>query len=269
MFRLIRAAMFALLTMLAALGGATVAAFAAEPASTPILIYHRFHPTRAGSTTTPTPVFAAQLAWLAKNNYHGERLHDLVTALYAGVRLDPMAVVITVDDGHRSVYTDMYPLILRYRMPVTLFVVPEMISNGSAALTWEQLAEMHEFGLVDVELHTFSHPNLLRAQARRSAANFRAFVAYQLELSRAVLSEQLGVTADLLAWPYGLYDARLEQLAADNGYIAAVGIAGRPVQAGDDLFALPRMTFGSQRYPRLAPVSAGEVRLLGRRVASP
>jgi peptidoglycan/xylan/chitin deacetylase (PgdA/CDA1 family) len=36
--------------------------------------------------------------------------------------LPTRSVVITVDDGHRSVYTHMFPLVKQYRVPVTLFV---------------------------------------------------------------------------------------------------------------------------------------------------
>jgi peptidoglycan/xylan/chitin deacetylase (PgdA/CDA1 family) len=44
-------------------------------------------------------------------------------------------VAITVDDGHLSVYTELYPLILKHRPPVTLFIYPSAISNASYALT--------------------------------------------------------------------------------------------------------------------------------------
>jgi hypothetical protein len=70
-----------------------------------------------------------------------------------------LCVAITVDDGHRSVYTDLYPRIVRLRQPVTLFIYPSAISNAPYALTWAKLSEMARSGLVDEQSHTYWHPN--------------------------------------------------------------------------------------------------------------
>lgn len=53
----------------------------------------------------------------------------------------------------------MFPLLKKYQIPATLFIYPSAISNASYALTWDQLKEMKETGLIDVQSHTFWHPN--------------------------------------------------------------------------------------------------------------
>jgi hypothetical protein len=45
-------------------------------------------------------------------------------------------------------------------IPVSLFIYPSAISNASYELTWKQLKEMHASGLVDIESHTYWHPDL-------------------------------------------------------------------------------------------------------------
>jgi len=117
-----------------------------------ILAYHRFGPTLADSMTVTNPVFQQHIDWL---NSHGYRIIPLRTLVEALPKLGDAAlghaVVITVDDGHRTVYTELFPLILKYRFPVTLFIYPSAISNASYALTWEQISEMVASGLVDVQ----------------------------------------------------------------------------------------------------------------------
>jgi peptidoglycan/xylan/chitin deacetylase (PgdA/CDA1 family) len=65
-----------------------------------------------------------------------------LTDYYLGKRQAPQphSVVITVDDGHISVYRDVFPLVRKCRIPVTLFIYPSAISNAPYAMTWVQLA---------------------------------------------------------------------------------------------------------------------------------
>ncbi len=124
-----------LLAALALLPGAARPASAQGPApGVPILVYHRFGPTVVDGMTVTTPVLEEQLAWLRDHDYRIVPLRSLVDALEdAASPLPAHAVAITTDDGHRSVHSEMLPLIRRYRFPVTLFIYPSAISNASWA----------------------------------------------------------------------------------------------------------------------------------------
>lgn len=225
-----------------ALAAFSPAAHAAQAYATPILVYHRFDPSTAGPTTVTVAAFEAQLAWLTQ---HGYRIIPLREAMAEpkGVAPGPHepAAVITVDDGHKSVYTVLFPLIRQRRIPVTLFIYPSAISNASYALTWAQLQEMQASGLVDVESHTYWHPNFRTERRRLSPADYRAFVDLQLTRSKAVLETRLGKPVDQLAWPFGIVDPDLEAAARKAGYVAAFAYAGGPARPDDDRLALPRI----------------------------
>ncbi len=187
---------FLMLTLV--LTGLLATSVSAEPGLVPVLTYHRFNAATARSATVVvTAVFEEQMAWLAANHYRVVKLRDVVDNKVA----EGPAVAITADDGFRSVYTDMFPIIRRYQMPVTLFINPPMIGGG-AYLTWAQIEEMTRSGLVDIEPHTQTHPNFLDVRAHRSPEDFRSFVAQQIGGSREALQHRLGTAADLLAWPY-------------------------------------------------------------------
>ena len=81
----------------------------------PILLYHRFGPAVADGMTVTTKVFASHLEYLAKNGCTIIPLRKLID-LYLGKvpDLPPKSVVIVADDGHKSVYTDMLPLVRKY-----------------------------------------------------------------------------------------------------------------------------------------------------------
>jgi peptidoglycan/xylan/chitin deacetylase (PgdA/CDA1 family) len=215
--------------------------FAADPSSVPILLYHRLGPASPDEMTVTTPVFEAQLKLIQERGYKVIPLAALVAALGdSAAPLPERAVVLTADDGHRTVYSDMFPLIQRLKIPVTLFIYPSAISNADYAMTWAQLAEMKASGLVDIQSHTFWHPNFNVEKKRLTPAAYEKFTQDQLLKSKAVLEQRFGEKVDLLAWPFGIRDDQLDQWAQAAGYVAAFTIERRPVTRSDKIMALPR-----------------------------
>ncbi|MFI4981948.1 MAG: polysaccharide deacetylase family protein, partial [Nevskiales bacterium] len=146
----------ALLWLLATLSLAPIATLAAQESplqvSIPILVYHRFGPTVADSMTVRTETFVAQLKYLRDNGFTVVPLRQAVDALAGkGTALPGKPVVITVDDGHRTVFSELLPLIQREKIPVTLFIYPSAISNADYAMTWQQLAQLRDTGLFDIQ----------------------------------------------------------------------------------------------------------------------
>ena len=204
-----------------------------------ILVYHRFEAEAHDSMAVTTPQFARHLQYLADHHHRVVPFRTVVTVLQRGEPLSS-GVVITVDDGHRSVYTDMLPLVRKYNIPVTLFIYPSAISNASYAMTWKQLEALKETGLFDIQSHTYWHPNFKVERRRLDAPAFDAFATSQLVKPRTVLRAKLGVEADMLAWPFGIYDDDLMRRAGAAGYVAAVTLDARPVNPADRRLALPR-----------------------------
>jgi peptidoglycan/xylan/chitin deacetylase (PgdA/CDA1 family) len=210
-------------------------------AGTPILVYHRFGPTVADSMTVRTKVFQEQLDIMREKGYTVIPLRTLVEHRLTGAPAPPdKSVVITVDDGHRTVYTELFPLIKKYKLPVTLFIYPSAISNASYAMTWEQIKEILASGLVEVQSHTYWHPNFIKEKKKLPPAEYQKLLVSQLRNSRLTLEKRLGNKVEWLAWPFGLYNKELMANAAENGYSIALSIERRHASDADDVHALPR-----------------------------
>lgn len=238
------------LSICASLGSTALA----EVVSVPVLCYHRFGPTVADSMTVTTPVFAAHLKYLHDQGYTVIPLQALVDYhLGKAPAPPPRSVVITVDDGHRSVYEEMLPLLKQYNIPVTLFIYPSAISNRHApyAMSWEQLQELVGTGLFTIQSHTYWHPNFKQERKRLSPAEFDKFVSTQLQRSKAVLEKRFGTAVDVLAWPFGIYDDDLLARAQQAGYTTAFSIDGKPTRPGDRLLALPRFLMNNTHQGHL------------------
>jgi peptidoglycan/xylan/chitin deacetylase (PgdA/CDA1 family) len=213
----------------------------------PILAYHRFGPVAVDAMTVTTATFESHLRYLRDHGYTVIPLRRLVDARLGRVAPPPAgAVVITVDDGHRSVYEAMLPLVRRYAVPVTAFIYPSAIGHADYALTWDQVRALRDSGWFEIASHTYWHPNFRTERARLAPAEYDRFVQTQLAKSRGTLEREIGGAVDLLAWPFGIYDADLAAAATRNGYVAAMALEGRATKGTDDLMALPRFLMSEQ-----------------------
>ncbi len=207
----------------------------------PILLYHRFGPAASDGMTVTTTLFESHLKSLRDNGYQVIPLRELVDYyLGKGGAPPPRSVVITVDDGHISVYSDMFPLVRRYHSPVTLFIYPSAISNASYAMTWGQLRELKETGIFDLQSHTFWHPNFKKDKKRLTPVEYENLLKTQLRKSKEKVEKELNVRVDMLAWPFGIYDDDLIHQAKEAGYVATFTMERHAASTLDKVMALPR-----------------------------
>jgi peptidoglycan/xylan/chitin deacetylase (PgdA/CDA1 family) len=218
-----------------------VSAAANRQLQIPILVYHRFAATVADSMTVTVSLFESHLKYLQDNGYQPIPLRQFVEfRLNGGAELPRRAIVITADDGHRSVFTEMLPLARKYSLPVTLFIYPSAIGNADYAMTWEQLSQLKQTSLFDMQSHSLWHPNFKEEKRRLKHNEYEKFVRTQLVKSKETLENKLQTHVDMLAWPFGIFDNELIGKARDAGYKAAFTIEGRHATPSDSIMALPR-----------------------------
>ncbi len=212
-----------------------------RPAGIPILLYHRFGPVATDPMMVTTAVLKSQLEYLSTNGYVVISLRHLVDS-YLGKKPPPppRSLVLTADDGHKSVYTEMLPLLRKYRVPATLFIYPSAISNATYAMTWRQLKELKETGLIDLQSHTFWHPNFKKDKERLNPSEYEHFVEMQLEKSKKKMELELDIKVDMLAWPFGIFDDELIDKALEAGYVATFTMERRHACTTDNIRCLPR-----------------------------
>ena len=227
--------------------------------SVPILLYHRLGPAVVDGMTIKTSVFEEHLKYLRDNGYTVIPLRQLVDwYLKKGPPPPAKSVVIVADDGHKSVYSDMFPLAKKYHVPVTLFIYPSAISNAKYAMTWDQLRELKKSGLFDFQSHTYWHPNFKKDRKKMKPAEFEKSVDMQLTKSKTRIENQLGVKVDTLAWPFGIYDDYLLKKAAAAGYVATFTIEHRHATAAENVMKLPRyLLINSDQGKAFAQIVAG------------
>lgn len=222
----------------------------------PVLLYHKVgRPPRGarvpGHYVSPG-LFRRHLAYLQRLGYESIPAETIVAAEPS---LPAKPVVITFDDGYRCIYELALPALVEYRFTATVFLVTSGIGSTNH---WEAaVGDVEEPMLGPVEIaemraarvsfgsHTLSHPHLTALSEEQ--------VRTELAGSRERLSELLGTPCRTLAYPYGDWDLRVRDLAAEVGYEVAFTTTRAAVRSGDDPLALPRINI--RRYnvtPRFA-----------------
>ncbi len=144
------------------LGVVAFAGFTDKTQRVPVLVYHDLWNNASDDQKgyTSAEGFALQMEYLHNNGYHVVSLNKLINHIQSGGDLPGKAVVITFDDGYKSNYTLAYPVLKRYNMPATIFLIagydqqfpPDEVHPR---LSWDEMREMEKSGLIDIQAHTY------------------------------------------------------------------------------------------------------------------
>jgi hypothetical protein len=107
-----------------------------------------------------------QLSFLQKNNYKTLTLPEFIAFLRGGKKLEQPSILLTFDDGHKSWYEVAYPLLKTYGFHAVGFLVPDYIRERSVPgvwLSWPEVLEMEQNGVMEFESHTTHHDQIFVA----------------------------------------------------------------------------------------------------------
>lgn len=205
----------------------------------PILSYHHFSAECSNTLCIPIDEFSKQMSFLKKEGYRPVTMEQVLKFINYQEPLPKKAVAITIDDGYRSVYELVYPIMRRHNFRATLFIYTAFIGNSPNALTWEQLRELSEAGF-EVEAHTISHTDLTRKRKGESEAAYLKRVRRELAEPRELIGKHLGREPIWLAYPYGRLNELVIAMAIEAGYRGGVTVTRRANPFFTDPFRLGR-----------------------------
>jgi peptidoglycan/xylan/chitin deacetylase (PgdA/CDA1 family) len=211
-------------------------------ASAPIVLcYHIVQSPQDPRMEVSRETFQQQMRYLALTGYSVIPLreaYEYATGKRASIPKN--AVVVTIDDGWRSTYTEVFPEMQKRNFPFTVFIYPQIIGKTALALTWKQVKEMADAG-VDIQSHSLSHPFLTRARHQTmSDAEYEAWVEKELVQSKKILEKETGRDVSFLAYPYGDYNSALTHIVARAGYDAALTCEFGRVKQGSNPLRMKR-----------------------------
>jgi len=177
----------------------------------PVLNYHQVEPKDGNPLTLWPEQFEAQMEYLAAEGYTTITIDEMMDALENGTSLPEKSVIITFDDGYADNYEYVYPILKKYGFKATIFLIYDFTNTYPNYLTWDQVAEMKDSGLIHFESHTMTHANLAELT---SVDELR----HEIADSHDLLSEKLGYDMHYIAYPGGRVNEEIERITSAAGY---------------------------------------------------
>lgn len=219
--------------------------------SLPILTFHAIEDTPSIISFAPR-VFLNGLAQLHEHGYQALDLLDAMQRLSLGDPVPAHAVVLTFDDGYKSVYDEAFPILQRYGMSATIFLtvgtdrastssrrLPTLC--GRPMLSWGEIREMARSG-IRFGAHTLTHPDLTKSTPEQIEA--------EIAESKAIIEDALGMAVPCFAYPFGRYNRHIEDMVRQHFACACTDMLGL-LGARSNPFAIDRIDAYFLRTDRL------------------
>ncbi len=159
-----------------------------KPKCVSVLMYHTVSNDERFFTVSPE-MFKKQIKFLINKKFNITFLDNF--------KLGYKNVAITFDDGYEDNYINVFPLLKKYNIKVTIFLVTDLVGEYGY-LNWEQINEMKNSGLVEFGCHTLSHSNLTKVS--------KEFLIKELVESKKIIEEKLGKKCFYFSYPKGVFN---------------------------------------------------------------
>jgi len=213
----------------------------------PILMYHRMGSIGLPSRSWLEPdLFEEGLDRLKRGGFAVLDLAALAERIRLGERMPRRAVALTFDDGWLDTYAAALPILVRFRVPATVFLVSGRIGLREY-VGWGEIREMRSCGIT-FGAHTVSHPRLTEIPPEQARG--------EIEDSKKQLEDGLGEEVPTFCYPYGFFNRGVRDMVQAAGFRAACcNTPGRGWPDGDP-FALKRVSVTYRMRGRAAWAAA-------------
>lgn len=208
----------------------------------PILMYHHIDENAANDMIVTPYMFAAQMRALYENGFTAVTLCQLVEFVDRGTPLPERPVVITFDDGYLSVYEYAFPILARYGLNATSFIIGEAVGTDTYKDTGFPTIPKFCFaqaramaGVVSIQSHSYdmhqaafleegrARENILRWPGESEAEYIEILRADHQRIVDAVYAN-VGETVFAIAFPHGIYDVLSQAVLIEMGMRVTVGV---------------------------------------------
>lgn len=212
-----------------------------------VLGYHNFSETKpVTEMLMRTSEFRRQMEYIRRAGLRVISMKEFLDWRLGSLELPARCVLITMDDGWRSVYTDAYPILREYGYPFTLFLYTKYLTGRGDSMTPAMIREMQAHGAT-IGSHSTSHlfPKSWKAAEAAGEEWNNKLMDEEIGGSFQRLSELFGPISTY-CYPGGYITRPMLDRLPGYGYVAAFGIIPGKVGCTEDVWQVHRyMIFGN------------------------
>lgn len=161
----------------------------------PVFLFHTINP----------KIFENQLQYIVTNGYTTLSIEEFVSIIKEKEKLKSKCVLLTIDDARTSFWKYGFPLLKKYNLKATLFIIPGLTIESKKRFNledvwnkdiseiqlkeidelddnicnWSEIREMYFSGLIDIESHSLFHRDVFISKEIKGFVNekssFRPF----------------------------------------------------------------------------------------------
>lgn len=207
----------------------------------PIIMYHYVeyvedeHDTMRKKLDIQPHILDKQLQILKANGYDTYFVKDVPDILNKKIYYSPKSIILTFDDGYEDFYTEVYPLLKKYRVRATVYIIHNYIGR-KGFMTKAQIQEVSNSGLVEIGSHSLNHLQLKTVS--------EAVARKEVIQSKTLLEKMFNIKIESFAYPSGSFSLQTVEIVKEAGYVVAVSTISGSYQSKDDMFYLLRLRAG-------------------------
>ena len=185
-----------------------------------VLGYHDFSETeRETAMRIRTSKFRKQMEAIRQLGLPVIPMADFIAWKEGTKEIPSKAVVITIDDGWISTYTQAYPILKEFGYPFTIYLYKNYVDGGGKALTTAMIKEMMKHGAT-IGSHSVTHPfpQAVKAKRKRGPQTYDKFLNTEMGESKRFLEGKFGDSVLTYAYPGGFFTEEMLTKAIELGY---------------------------------------------------
>lgn len=157
-------------------------------------------------------VFASEMRFIRYHGFHTVTMLQLADHIRYGTPLPRHPVALTFDDGYRDHFTSALPILRRYGLKATFFIVSGFVGTPRY-MNWAQIRTLDRDGM-EIGVHTIHHLDLTTLTASQ--------LWQEVYQSKRQIEKHIGRPAVVFAYPSGAFDSLVLDDVRRTGYLAAV-----------------------------------------------
>ncbi len=207
-----------------------------------VLGYHDFSETaKETAMRIHTSKFRKQMETIRQLGIPVISLQDFLAWKRGEKSIPEKSILLTFDDGWKSVYTDAFPILKEFGYPFTLYLYKEYIDSGGRSLSSPMVQEMIKSGAT-LGSHSVTHPypHVFKSYQKKGPDAYDAFLRKEMGESKRFLEAQFGMKVTTYAYPGGYFTDDMLPLAKEFGYADLFTVIPGKVKRSTADITMPR-----------------------------
>jgi peptidoglycan/xylan/chitin deacetylase (PgdA/CDA1 family) len=207
-----------------------------------VLGYHDFSNTlKETEMRINTTKFRAQMQAIKDQGLTVVSMADFTAWRKGEKELAPKSVLITIDDGWLSVYTDAYPILKEFGYPFTVYLYTKYVDVGGKSMTLAMIREMQKNGMT-LGNHSKSHhfPTTVKSQKRKGTKSYEQYLEQEMNQSKVFLEKTFSQKINSYCYPGGYSTDEMFVAGKKYGYENLFTVLPGKIKRSSDGNTLPR-----------------------------